>query len=306
MPGRHRAFDLHVDGAPKGPATAARPHTVFVLGGGGNLGAVQVGMLHALVEAGFTPDAIVGTSIGALNGAFFAGHGDLAGVEALRELWLTVRRQDVFPTNMRSIARGLFHSQNHLFGAEALRALVLRADIGFSRLEQAPIALHVVATDLCRVEVAMLSTGDAVTALLASAAIPGLFPPVEIEGRTLVDGGVLANLPVAEAEELDPSVVFVLPATVDRTFCDPSNAIVMLQRAVAMAGLPDQRRALEEAGGRRRVTVLPVPEEAASLSLFDFKETERLIDDTRLLSARLLGEGGSARGPGLGEAAPSP
>ena len=267
------------------------PHTVFVLGGGGNLGAVQVGMLQALVEAGITPDAIVGASVGALNGAFFAGHCDLAGVEALRELWLTVKRQDLFPTSMRSISRGLFDPQNHLFSPAALRSLILRTDIGFSRVEEAPIDLHIVTTDLCRVEVVVLSTGDATTSLLASAAIPGLFPPVEIGGRTLVDGGVLSNLPVAQAEELDPSVIYVLPATVDRTFCDPSNAIVMLQRAMAMAGLPDQRRALEAAASRRQVRVLPVPEEAATLSIFDFKETNRLIHDANLLSARMLEKG---------------
>ncbi len=267
------------------------PHTVFVLGGGGNLGAVQVGMLQALVEAGITPDAVVGTSIGSLNGAFFAGHGDLAGTEALRELWLTVRRQDVFPTNVRNITQGLFNHQNHLFASDAVRRLILRADLGFSRLEEAPIGLHVVATDLCRVEAVMLSSGDVVTALLASAAIPGLFPPVEIDGRTLVDGGVLANVPVAQAEALDPLVVYVLPATVDRMFCDPSNAIVMLQRAMSMAGLPDQRRALEGASSRRQVRVLPVPEEAATLSIFDFKRTDQLIGDARLLSARLLEEG---------------
>jgi len=144
------------------------PHTVFALGGGGNLGAVQVGMLQALVEAGVTPDAIVGTSVGSLNGAFFAGHSDAAGVESLRELWLTVRRQDLFPAGMRSITRGLFDHQNHLFGSDALRGLILRANIGFSRLEEAPISLRVVTTDLCRVEVVVLSTGDTVTSLLAS------------------------------------------------------------------------------------------------------------------------------------------
>ncbi|HXW32696.1 MAG TPA: patatin-like phospholipase family protein, partial [Acidimicrobiales bacterium] len=153
----------------------------------------------------------------------------------------------------------------------------------------APISLHVVATDLCRVEVVVLRSGDVMTALLASAAIPGLFPPVEIEGRTLVDGGVLANVPIAEAELLEPSVVYVLPATVDRTFCDPSNAIVMLQRAVSMSGLPQQRRALQEAAARREVHVLPVPEAAATLSIFDFKETDRLIDDAYQLAAAAIG-----------------
>jgi NTE family protein len=266
---------------------------VFVLSGGGNLGAVQVGMLYALLEAGIRPDAIVGTSIGALNGAFVAGHSDLAGVEELAELWASVRRHEVFPFSMRVLAHGVFGHQQFLFESLGLRSLLLRAQIGFSRLEDAPIPLHVMATDLRSGEAVVLNREETIPALLASSAIPGVLPPVEIDGRMLIDGGVVANTPIATAEALNPSSVYVLPTVPDDLVHPPGNAIVMMQRAVALAAQPAERRALAEASARRSVQVLPVPTAAGHLSIFDFKMTERLIDESYTLTAKWLGRSGT-------------
>jgi predicted acylesterase/phospholipase RssA len=161
--------------------------TVFVLSGGGNLGAVQVGMLYALLEAGIKPDAIFGSSIGALNGAFLASHADLAGMEELAELWVSVHRREVFPMSVAALLRGVFGHQQFLFESLGLRSLLLRASFGFERIEDAPIMLRVMATDLSTGEAVVLDSGETIKALLASSAIPGVFPPVEIDDRILID-----------------------------------------------------------------------------------------------------------------------
>jgi len=259
--------------------------TAFVLTGGGNLGAVQVGMMQALLEHGIVPDLVVGTSIGALNGAFLAGHAHVSGVAALRELWESVRREDVFPMHAGSLTRGLLGHQPYLFDSLGVRTLLLRADLGFSRLEDAPIPLAVVATDLHTGDAVVLKEGDVIQAVLASSAIPGVFPPVAWEGRTLVDGGVAANAPVTQAEEWDPAHVYVLPTTPEETQQPPTNAIVMMQRALTLATASATRQALIEASERRPVHVLPVPKAAEHLSIFDFKVTPRLIEEAYTLAA---------------------
>jgi NTE family protein len=125
----------------------------------------------------------------------------------------------------------------------------------------------------------VLSRGQATQALLASAAIPGIFPPVEVEGRLLVDGGVAANVPILEADALGASRIYVLPTLPEEVPVSSSNALVMLQRAMVLASLPSQRRRLETVAARRAVHVLPVPATASQISIFDFKSTARLIDD---------------------------
>lgn len=262
--------------------------TVFALAGGGNLGAVQVGMLYALVEAGITPDAIVGTSIGAMNGAYLANHVDLDGIEQLADMWASVKRHDLFPMSMRGVAKGLVGRRAYLFDSFALRTLISRAHLGFSNLEDAPIPLHVVATDLATGDVVVLSEGSTTDALLASGAIPGVFPPVEIDGRLLVDGGVVANVPVLEAESLGASRIFVLPTLPDVIETMPSNAPAMMQRAMVLASRPAQRAALEEVGSRTDVHVLPAPSSAGHLSIFDFGSTRDLVDEAYEMSVAWL------------------
>ena len=146
----------------------AKDTTAFVLGGGGSLGAVQVGMLQALLRAGIRPDLVVGTSIGSLNGAYLAGHPDLDGVRHLGELWASVRRSDIFRINVRRIVGGVIGNRDHIFDALGLRSLLCRADLGFARIEDAPIPLHVVATDLLDGKPVVLSSGDLIESLVAS------------------------------------------------------------------------------------------------------------------------------------------
>lgn len=182
--------------------------TAFVFAGGGSLGAVQVGMLQMLLEAGVAPDFVVGTSVGAINAAYFAGNPDLDGVARLARLWEGLRREDVFPFTLLSALR-LLRRPESLIDPSHLRRLI-EANLPFARLDDARVPLHVMATDQQGVGVC-LSRGPAVEAVMASAAIPGIFPPVEIDGQQLMDGAVAANTPLRRTVELGAERVIVLP-----------------------------------------------------------------------------------------------
>jgi NTE family protein len=183
--------------------------TAFVFAGGGSLGAVEVGMLKALVERSVRPDFVVGASVGAINAAYFAGSPDAAGVERLAGIWRRLRRADVFPVSLMQGLRGLLRGRAFL-DPSALRALI-RRELPYQRLEQARLPCHIVASNVLDGSEVVLSSGSASEALLASAAIPGLFPPVEIGGRHLIDGGISSNTPLSAAIALGAKRVVVLP-----------------------------------------------------------------------------------------------
>ncbi len=184
--------------------------TAFVLSGGGNLGAIQVGMLQALYERGVRPDLIVGTSVGAINGTWLAGRGANADLDQLEATWCSLRRSDIFPLEVFGGFRGFVGQRGHVVPDRALRRLLHR-ELRIDRLEQAPIPIHVVATDIKSGRDVLLGSGHAVDAVCASAAIPGVLPPVEIDGRLLVDGGVVNNCPISHAVALGATRIWVLP-----------------------------------------------------------------------------------------------
>ena len=149
----------------------AKKGTALVLSGGGSLGAVQVGMLDALCRTGFMPDVVVGASVGALNGAFFACDPTPSGVARLADLWRSLRRKDVFPLTLLAGLTALLFGHDHLIEPARLRAVAHRA-LGIRRIEQARIPLHIVATDVLSGEEVLLASGDIETALMASTARP--------------------------------------------------------------------------------------------------------------------------------------
>src|SRR3954453_19126342 len=168
----------------------------FVLSGGASLGAIQVGTLRALLDDGIRPDLIVGTSVGAVNGAFLAGRGlDREAVDELAELWLGMRRGHVFPVEPVTGLLGFLGARRNLVPGTALRRLLAR-HTEHELLEDLPIPLHVIACDVLSGREVRLSDGRLIDAVMASAAIPGVLPPVERDGRLLIDGGVLNNTPI--------------------------------------------------------------------------------------------------------------
>lgn len=186
--------------------------TAFVLSGGGSLGAVQVGMLQALAERGVRPDVLIGTSAGALNAAFLAGHGvDTAGVSALAEVWRHLRTRALFPLDPRRALGAVAGRRASLCSDRGLRAL-LSQHLRFEHLEDSPIPLTIVATDLITGREVAMNSGDATSAVLASCAIPAVFPTIQRAGLSLVDGGLANNTAISQAVAYDATTVYVLPS----------------------------------------------------------------------------------------------
>ena len=231
----------------------------FVLSGGASLGAIQVGMLRALAERGIRPDLIVGTSVGAVNGAFLAEREfSEQTVDELAGVWRGLRRGRIFPAEPLTGLLGLLGARRNLVPAGALRRLVER-HVEHERLEDLPTPLHVIACDVLTGTELCLSSGPLVDAVMASAAIPGVFPPVEWEGRLLIDGGVVNNTPITHAMTLRPRHVYVLPTGGPcELTAPPRGALGMLIHATSL--LVAQRFAGEApALAGCRVTVLPPP-----------------------------------------------
>jgi NTE family protein len=168
-------------------------------------------MLEALYECGISPDPIVGTSVGAVNGAFIAARPQaVATARELGQVWRELRRGQIFPTNPLSGALGFLGARNHLVPVSGLRRLIRKHAV-VERLEDTQVPLHVIATDVLRGEEMRLSKGPLVEAVMASAAIPGVFPTVEWDGHQLIDGGVSNNVPLSHALELGAERICVLP-----------------------------------------------------------------------------------------------
>jgi NTE family protein len=270
--------------------------TAFVLSGGGSLGAVQVGMLQALADHHLEPDLLVGASAGALNAAFVAGKGfSRATIDELAGVWTGLRRQDVFPFAPHRHLLALAGARPSLCSPDGLRRLIA-AHLDYPRLEAAAVPFHVVATDvLSGLEVA-LSSGDPTTAVLASAAIPGVFPTVTIDDRTLFDGGVADNTPISQAVELGADRVVVLPAGVACALSVPPRSA--LSTAVhALTLLIEQRLVFDVAAYKDRVELIVLPPLCPlSVSSTDFRSAAQLIERARTATDHWL-EAGNHRLP---------
>jgi NTE family protein len=262
--------------APQQMGLQGKARTAFVLSGGGSLGAVQVGMLRALFENGVDPDLVVGTSVGAVNAAWVAGRPNVDGAHELAEIWLSLRRQDVFPLSPMTGFAGLLGRSNHFISNSNLRT-ILERHIPFERLEDSALSLHVVATELKTGRAAIFSSGNAVPALLASCAIPGVFPPVTIGKRDYVDGGVANHTPITVALELGASRIFVLPVGYPWLNREPTNALGMALHALAR--IVEQKLDAEVSAYRNVAEIHVMPSlDLAEVSPADFSHTRHLIE----------------------------
>ena len=185
-----------------------RPRTAFVLGGGGNLGAVQVGMLRALLERGVVPDEVVGCSVGAINGAGLAADPTPAGVDRLEDIWRNLKGDAILPAGRLSGLWLLTRKYRSLEPNDGLRRLI--EQLPFRTFEELARPLHVVATSLRTGGERWFSTGPFTEPILASAALPAVFPPVTVDGEVLIDGAVVNNVPISRALELGATQIVVL------------------------------------------------------------------------------------------------
>lgn len=264
--------------------------TAFVLSGGASLGSIQVGMLRALAEDGIAPDLIVGTSVGAVNGVWIASRPQVEGIDALADLWRSLSRRDVFPTRPLAGLLGFLGRRRNLVPNTALRQLV-EEHCEFSRLEDAPIPLHVVATDVLSGEDVLLSSGSAVDAILASTAIPGVFPPVRVDGRDLIDGGVVNNTPLSHAIALGADTIWVLPTGYACALtASPKGALAMALHGLTLT--VNQRLAVEVQHYERVVDLRVVPPLCSvRISPSDFSHSAELIGQSHRSTRRWLASG---------------
>jgi NTE family protein len=195
----------------------------FALGGGGRLGASEVGMLRALFERDIVPDLIVGTSIGALNGAAIAVAPETSTVDRLEEIWTTLGKSEVFSGTVFSGAANLVRSRTALQSNEPLRSLIERL-LPAKTFADLAVPFECVAASIERAAEHWFSQGPLVDAILASCAVPGILPAVEIEGEHFIDGGVVNSIPIARAVELGATEIFVLHVgRIERPLTAPKN-----------------------------------------------------------------------------------
>jgi NTE family protein len=267
--------------------------TAFVLSGGGSLGAVQVGMMLALSERGIAPDLLVGTSVGALNAAYLAGDPGPRGTRSLAALWSGLQRRDIFPLphlfqrHSAGALRALAGRHDHLLDPAPLRRLVA-SHVPFTRLEDAPWPVAVVATEVTTGLEVVLAEGDAVDAVVASASLPGVFPPVDMAGHLLMDGGVVNHTPISVAAELGADRVIVLPTGYACALeTAPRSALAMVVHAFTLA---TQRRLVDDVRrlqGDLDLRVVP-PLCPVAVSPVEFALSAELIDRARRATRRWL------------------
>ncbi len=189
---------------PAGPAK-----TAFVFAGGGSFGAIQVGMMHSLAAHGISADLVVGSSVGALNGAYYAADPTLKGVLQLEAIWRGLHRRDVFPITWKTLL-GFLWRRDFLIPHDGIRKLI-DDHIPYRNLQEAKLPVHIVTTDILSGESVVLSEGSTAEAIVASTAIPGAFSPIHYRDYYLADGAVSSNTPVKVAVAKGARRLIVLP-----------------------------------------------------------------------------------------------
>lgn len=265
----------------------SRSKTAFVLSGGGIQGSIQVGMIKALYERGIKPDVIAATSVGALNGAVIAQSPGDEGLAQLMEIWENLEGEHIFPGSFWS-RMVKFVSADHLFPRTGVEKIV-DDNVHVERFEDLPTEMHAVACDLETGEEVRFSSGLIRPALLATTALPGAFPPVEHDGRMLIDGGVINNVPVSVVDRPDVTSIYVLNVSAeldeDKEARRPLDVVM---KAFAIAKGQRWRFDIEKYATDPRVHVLPRPP-FEGLAFDDLTQTRRLFEESYELTKSYLG-----------------
>lgn len=282
-------------------AQRRRDRVAFVLSGGGPLGALQVGALKALLERDVRPELAAGTSVGALNAAFVAFDSTTQGLDRLETIWRSMKNADLFAGARFVPWARMLRKGSWIFESSGLRRMI-ETNLPGARFEDASIPLAVVTTDLETGVEKVFTSGEILRPLLASAAMPGVFPPVEIDGRMYTDGGVANNVPISTAVAMGAKTLYVLDSTgythQRRPLVRPLDYLL---HAFTLAR--SQRLFVEQPwyGERVRLIILPTPEldffvPFASLAYTDrlialgYDETSRFLDGRAETVVRKVGE----------------
>ena len=293
------ATNYEADPGPRALSMFGPARRTWVLGGGGARGAAQVGVLQALFEAGVEgPVAVVGTSVGALNGSAIASYPSLAGTMMLREVWLSRQAVEVFRAHpLGMVISGLRRDQlAALLPQQNIRRLLERAQAltGITTFEQLRVPLAVVATDLNAGKPVVFRSGALTPALLASTAIPGLFPTVRIEDREHLDGGVVDNTPLDVAVEAGAKEVLAISLMGGGRYEVVPNSLPELIARTLQLSLHHQMLAdYERLRNRARIVVLcPITAPTATWEM-KREHLDAMIESSRASTAALLAQRGA-------------
>lgn len=247
--------------------------------GGGPLGALQAGALRALCEQGIYPELTVGTSVGALNATFTAFDPSIEGAEKLQKMWLEMRESDLFPGGRfkASWARMLVRG-NRVFENSGIKRIV-ETRLGQARFEDAQIPLGVIATELESGREQVFTSGPLLDPLLASTAMPSIYPPVEINGKLYTDGGVANNVPIGPAVAMGAKTLYVMNSTSHshqrRPLVRPMDYLL---HAFTLARAQRLEIEKEMYSKQVRLVMLPTPVLDFFVPFASMEFTERLID----------------------------
>jgi NTE family protein len=275
--------------------------TAFVLGGGGVLGAVEVGMLRALFERGILPDLVLGTSVGALNGAMVASDPSSAVIDRLIGLWQQASQtRDVYGDRPLRTVRRAVTTRTHIYSAEPLKER-LRDELGDVTFEELPVQFQVCAASIERAAEHWFSTGPVVEAVIASAAVPGLLPPARIGDEHFLDGGIVNSIPVGRAVQLGATRIFVLQVgRIDRPLVAPTKPWEVARVSFEIARRHRFAREMAELPPDVDAHVLPAAGTSArDDSMFayrDFSKVQDRIDATYQATLDYLDAWGSPAG----------
>jgi NTE family protein len=246
-------------------------------------------MLQALAARRIRPDLVFGASVGAVNAAWVAGDPELEDLDTLADVWIALRTRDVFPLRPWRGLLGFLGRRDSLVPPDSLRTIVGR-NLRFERLEDAPIPLCVVATEVTSGREVALARGDALDAIMASASIPGVLPPVEVEGQVLMDGGIVDNTPISNAIAAGATRIYVLPTgyacILERP---PKTALAISLQAISL--LVQQRLIADVRELQDRVDLRVIPPLCPlDVSPADFSHARSLIEGSRERAASWLDE----------------
>ena len=264
--------------------------TAFVFAGGGSFGAVQVGMMQSLANHGVAADMVVGSSVGALNGAFYAGDPTPSGVERLAGIWRGLQRHDVFPLTLRTLASFLWR-RDFLIPHDGIRKLI-DDHVPYRNLQDAKLPLHIVTTDIITGDSVVLSKGPAAEAIVASTAIPGAFEPVHYGDYYLADGALSSNTPVRIAVKKGARRLIILPTGhACANDAPPVGAVANALHALTLLIARQLVNELEDLGPEIAYFVVP-PLCPLVGSPYDFSRTAEHIERARASTDDWIAAGG--------------
>ena len=234
-------------------------------------------MLQALGERGVEPDLLVGTSAGAINAAFVAGHGMKGdALDELAGLWRSLRRRDIFASGRCGVS-SRWPASVPRCSPQSRCGAWSRPTWDTRRCSTRASELHLVATDLCSGEGVLLSSGDAASAVVASAAIPGVFPPVRRHGRVLIDGGIAEHAAIGHAVDCGADQVYLLPAGFPCALAAaPTTAVGVALQALTLLTQQQLIGEVARYTGPAKLKVLP-PLCPLTVSPADFSHADELI-----------------------------